>query len=70
MDAGPDLVTAEKVLSNLGEEQRSELLDSIVIALCTEGCDAGDILSSFLLAHEFQDLIDSAFPDLRGGGCE
>ncbi len=52
-----DLQSLERVLSGLPREERDELLESLVIAVCSNADEAQSILFEYLREHDFQSLV-------------
>lgn len=59
----PDLEDAARVLSGLSREDRDELLESLIIAVCANPEGARRILGRYIVEHDFQALVGQL--DLR-----
>ncbi|MHB1345124.1 MAG: hypothetical protein ACYCX3_12315 [Thermoleophilia bacterium] len=66
MKRRPNLVTAQRVLNRLTEENRAELLESLIVALCVNAIDPASILSSYLDEAEFENIMLEATTELGG----
>jgi len=62
-DETPALNDAARVLAGLSPEDRDELLESLILAICTNPEGAREILGCYILEHDFQALIGHLGPN-------
>lgn|GEM_PF-6174302 len=53
----PDIRSVEQLLSTLSREERDELLESLLISICTNPGQVQENLSALVREHRFQLLI-------------
>lgn len=53
----PTLGATARVLGALSTEERDELLEALLIAICTNPEGAQEVLGSYIAEHDFQELV-------------